>query len=79
MRGRPKAGSGWAGWGAGLAGAWAGVVRPAAWAGVAAALLLASVSGFELGRTGVEHLAALDQAVSQDVRLIMGRTDNELL
>ena len=35
VRGRSKAGSGWAGWGAGVADTWAGVMYPAAWAGVA--------------------------------------------
>ena len=76
VRGRSARGTGRAG---SLFGAFTGLLRPAAWAGAAAALSLAAVSGFELGRTGVEHLAALDAAVSQDVRLIMGRAGQELL
>jgi anti-sigma factor RsiW len=56
-----------------------GLLRPAVWAGAAALLVLASVSGFELGRAGVEHLASLDATVSQDLLLVMGRTGTDLL
>jgi hypothetical protein len=56
-----------------------GLLRPAVWAGAGALLVLASVSGFELGRAGVEHLASLDAAVSQDLLLVMGRTGTDLL
>ncbi len=65
--------------GSALFGWFGGLLRPAAWAGAVAAVLLASVSGFELGRAGVEHLTSLDAAVSQDVRLVMGRTGSDLL
>ena len=54
-------------------------MRPAAWAGAAVALLLASVSGFELGRAGAETMATLDATVSQDLRLVMGRNGPDLL
>lgn len=60
-------------------GGFAGLLRPAAWAGMAAALLLVSVSGFELGRMGVERLASLDAAVAQDVRLVMGPSGQDFL
>lgn len=57
----------------------AGLLGPAAWAGAAATVLVASVSGFELGRAGVEHLASLDATVAEDVRLVMGRSGQDLL
>ncbi len=57
----------------------AGNLRPTVWAGAAAAVLLASISGFELGRVGIEHLASLDATVAEDVRLVMGRTGQDLL
>ncbi len=57
----------------------AGWLGPTAWAGATAAILLASVSGFELGRAGVEHLASLDATVAADVRLVMGRSAQDLL
>ena len=53
--------------------------RPAAWAGVTAAVLLSAVSAFELGRTGTRHMAALDAAVTGDVRLVLGRSAEDLL
>lgn len=56
-----------------------GLLRPAVWAGAAALLVLASVSGFELGRAGVEHLASVDATVSRDLLLVMGRTGTDLL
>lgn len=68
-----------AGAGGALLGWFTGVLRPAVWAGATAAVLLASVSGFELGRAGVENLAALDAAVAADVRLVMGPSGPELL
>jgi len=65
--------------GGALFGWFTGILRPAVWAGATAAVLLASVSGFELGRAGVENLAALDAAVAADVRLVMGPSGPELL
>jgi len=56
-----------------------GLLAPTVWAGAVAAVLLASVSGFELGRAGVEHLASLDATVAEDVRLVMGRATQDLL
>lgn len=58
---------------------WAEAFQPMIWSGVAAALLLAAVSGFELGRVGVERLAALDQTMTEDVRLVMGTARDEIL
>lgn len=58
---------------------WSRTVSPIVWSGVAAALLLAAVSGFELGRLGVERLAALDQTMTEDVRLVMGTPRDEIL
>jgi len=69
-------GPGRAGW---LFAGFGAFFRPAAWASVAAALLLASISGFELGRAGAEHLALLDAAVAQDVRLVMGPSEQNLV
>ncbi|MFQ5776250.1 MAG: hypothetical protein ACE5GS_17165 [Kiloniellaceae bacterium] len=66
-------------WRARMASALAAWARSTAWAGVAAAILLASLSGFELGRTGVEHLASLDALMADDVRLVMGRPTPDLL
>ncbi len=54
-------------------------LRPMVWAGAAAAVLLASVSGFELGRVGVEHMTSMDAAVAQDVRMVMGQAGQDLL
>ncbi len=39
--------------------------RPVAWAGVSAALLLVSVSGFELGRAGTLHMVSLQVEMRQ--------------
>lgn len=58
---------------------WVETFRPVVWSGVAAALALAAVSGFELGRVGVERLAALDQTMTEDVRLVMGSPRDEIL
>jgi len=80
VRGRRLAAADGRGWsGVRLIAAARGVLRPVAWGGVVAAVLLASVSGFELGRSGAAHLAALDATLAQDVRLVMGRTPLELL
>lgn len=79
VRGRPRPGLAWLGALAEGLGGLGGLTRPAAWAGAAAALLLASVSGFELGRTGVEYMVSLDAAVAQDVRLVMGPSGQSLL
>lgn len=69
-------GSAMAGLGAWLGGFW----RPAAWAGAAAAVvLLASASGFELGRVGVAELAALDGIAMQDLDLALDPGADDLL
>ena len=62
-----------------LLGPLAAMGRPAAWAGVTAAVLLSAVSAFELGRTGTQRMAALDAAVTGDVRLVLGRSAEDLL
>lgn len=68
------------GWWPALAGGFAALGRTGAWAGLAAAvLLLASVSGFEAGRSGGWHMAALDAAVADDVRLVLGDATQDLL
>jgi hypothetical protein len=72
----PRAKSGWLSW---IFAGPSGLLGPTVWAGALAAVLLASVSGFELGRAGVEHLASLDATVAEDVRLVMGRTAQDLL
>jgi hypothetical protein len=40
--------------------------RPLAWAGVAAALLVVSAGGFELGRLGTERLVPVQSAALVD-------------
>ncbi len=75
----PALGPAEAGWLSRIFAGPAGLLGPAVWAGAAAAVLLASVSGFELGRVGVEHLASLDATVAEDVRLVMGRGGQDLL
>jgi anti-sigma factor RsiW len=42
-------------------------LRIAAMSGVAAAMILAAIAGFELGRTGYLHMAALDGQQSEDL------------
>ena len=75
--GRPaRPASSWLDW---LFEPFAPLARPAAWAGVAAAVLITAVSGFELGRTGIQHMAALDAAVAGDVRLVLGHSAEDLL
>jgi len=61
-------------------GGWfAALGRSGAWAGLAAAVLLASLSGFEAGRSGGWHLAAVYAAVAADVRLVLGDSTQDLL
>jgi anti-sigma factor RsiW len=79
VRARPVPARAEAGWLRGILAGSAGLLGPAVWAGAVAAVLLASVSGFELGRVGIEHLASLDATVAEDVRLVMGRTTQDLL
>jgi anti-sigma factor RsiW len=50
-------------------------LRIAAVSGVAAAVILAAVAGFELGRSGYLHMAALDGQQSEDLGLGFDQDD----
>ncbi len=80
VRARPRADR--AGVGAWLSGLIAFQVeawRPVAWAGVTAALLVVSMGGFELGRLGALHMAAVQTAASDDLGFGLGDSADELL
>lgn len=79
VRARPRPEAAQGGWLRRIFAGPSGLLGPTVWAGAAAAVLLASVSGFELGRVGIQHLASLDATVAEDVRLVMGRTGQDLL
>lgn len=79
VRAGPPAASAGRGAGARAQGGLGRWLQPAAWVGIAAAVLLASVSGFELGRAGVQHLVSLDAAMADDLRLLTGRSAEDLL
>ncbi|MFQ6017333.1 MAG: hypothetical protein ACE5KF_03990 [Kiloniellaceae bacterium] len=57
----------------------AALARPAGWAGIAAAVLLASVIGFELGRTGSVEMAALDELLAEELSLGLAGPADDLL
>ena len=66
VRAPPRVSTGLGAWLRGLIGFEPEAWRPLAWAGVAAALLVVSAGGFELGRLGTDRLVAVQTAILGD-------------
>ena len=64
---------------AGLFDAGRPVWQPAGWTGAVAAVALACLMGFELGRTGLESALVVDELLAQEIALGFDQSDDDFL